>query len=546
MSMYRDSKRRRLLVLQNQASTDVPNPLMQPPKNALAPPESQLSIPRMESGGALSTRLEPFFEACGGVHTLSMAAQRRAKRGATEIYAFRQPFVVIGRCPDCDFVIPDPSVNYRHFYLQLIAGRWFFANLARLSETKAGQGHPASGWFDVDVALKVGSITVTRVATAERGVIRRSAELPCEQMPGLPSFRLERVVQGNSLPEPTSREYVAPVTLIGASRNCDLSLDDETVSRVHASLVSTPDGIWAVDLMGRGGIQVDGRRAAWSPIEDGSILKIGRIAFRVLIDASEDRPIGRVGLRAMSGDLSTAGGDEGFRGGLSEGAVLAMTRQFADMQAQFFEHNRLQMQWMSEMLARVSETQQETARQDLARIEEIARELRELRSQLVDTPAAPPLGKGVCEWPLNQKAGSEVNSPEATVETASRTQFSALVIPDEFSTEPSGIDSRAGFQPRPASESRSQDEVGPDPQCETAPQPARHISKNETEENARPPSLSTQVDPNSSPEKRRNTSPAGVSSNDAHAWLTQRMATLSREHDGLWRRLMNTFTGGTN
>ena len=46
------------------------------------------------------------------------------------------------------------------------------------------------------------------------------------------------------------------LTLIGASRQCDVWLKDESVSRVHASLALTPHGLWIVDLLGRDGVRV--------------------------------------------------------------------------------------------------------------------------------------------------------------------------------------------------------------------------------------------------------------------------------------------------
>jgi selenocysteine lyase/cysteine desulfurase len=47
--------------------------------------------------------------------------------------------------------------------------------------------------------------------------------------------------------------------LIGRSPDCDIQLDDQDVSRFHATLRFTPDGVWLLDMDSRNGILIDGQ-----------------------------------------------------------------------------------------------------------------------------------------------------------------------------------------------------------------------------------------------------------------------------------------------
>lgn len=73
------------------------------------------------------------------------------------------------------------------------------------------------------------------------------------------------------------------LTLVGRDEPSHLTLDHPTVSRIHASLVLTPFGLWIVDLMGRGGISIDGVRVRHTKLIPGSVAQIGPITLEAEI-----------------------------------------------------------------------------------------------------------------------------------------------------------------------------------------------------------------------------------------------------------------------
>jgi len=73
---------------------------------------------------------------------------------------------------------------------------------------------------------------------------------------------------------------------IGRSSGADIQLDDPTVSRRHAVIVSTPEGdLSALDDRSTNGIFVNGVRVDWSPLSDGDALQVGRYTLHVVESA---------------------------------------------------------------------------------------------------------------------------------------------------------------------------------------------------------------------------------------------------------------------
>jgi predicted RNA-binding Zn-ribbon protein involved in translation (DUF1610 family) len=72
-------------------------------------------------------------------------------------------------------------------------------------------------------------------------------------------------------------------TRIGRSLSADLRLDDPTVSRRHALLVSQPDqSVRVLDDRSLNGICVNGRRIDWGVLHDGDELLVGRFRLHFL------------------------------------------------------------------------------------------------------------------------------------------------------------------------------------------------------------------------------------------------------------------------
>ncbi len=69
--------------------------------------------------------------------------------------------------------------------------------------------------------------------------------------------------------------------VLGRGRDCDVTIDDPSVSRRHAELVQEGSEFWVVDLGSTNGIAVDGRRVQRARLEPGDRFMVGEteVAF---------------------------------------------------------------------------------------------------------------------------------------------------------------------------------------------------------------------------------------------------------------------------
>jgi pSer/pThr/pTyr-binding forkhead associated (FHA) protein len=72
------------------------------------------------------------------------------------------------------------------------------------------------------------------------------------------------------------------ITHVGRGLVADLRLDDASVSRRHAILVNRDAGARVLDDRSSNGTFVNGRRILQAELEDGDVLRLGRVVLRYL------------------------------------------------------------------------------------------------------------------------------------------------------------------------------------------------------------------------------------------------------------------------
>ena len=85
-------------------------------------------------------------------------------------------------------------------------------------------------------------------------------------------------------PDGQTLELRAGRHTIGRLADCDLHLDDTTVSREHAAVVRRGETWWVLDLGSTNGTRVNGVAAAEHPLSDGDRIEVGEVdvTFRVV------------------------------------------------------------------------------------------------------------------------------------------------------------------------------------------------------------------------------------------------------------------------
>jgi len=188
------------------------------------------------------------------------------------------PFAIIGRGSNCDLVISEEVVAYRHVYLQVFANRVACLDLMSTNGTQIDPPAP-SQWISSAHKFKVGTHWVQ--LQGDQWVADQSLPSPVDF-----KARDEQRIEYGVLPKAelellntSAKGRLWPinrvVTLIGRDENCRITIPDERISRVHCSLLLLPTGLWVIDLLGKGGIKVNGQPVRCSALPQGSQLQIG-------------------------------------------------------------------------------------------------------------------------------------------------------------------------------------------------------------------------------------------------------------------------------
>jgi Protein of unknown function (DUF3662)/FHA domain len=147
-----------------------------------------------------------------------------------------------------------------------------------------------------DSDLAVGEFGIaTRLVQPPAGT--RPASLEPSDVPSAPAERGDtRVLQAPEppLPPPTPAPKATPVvmldgvsyplardvTTIGRAKDCDIAIDDSSVSRRHAELRVDGDAVWIVDLDSTNGTEVNGRPIERARLEHGDRVVLGQTEAR--------------------------------------------------------------------------------------------------------------------------------------------------------------------------------------------------------------------------------------------------------------------------
>lgn len=200
------------------------------------------------------------------------------------IQAVDGSFALIGRAEGCTCRFDHPSVGRRHAYLQAIYGRIYCIDLGSASGTLWGDTPRSGGWLDPDDLIRIGPYQVRLVDAMGLGA--GAEALPADFNPldryngdagPLPEISLHVRGAGRRAHYTVSR----PITLVGTSAACKLRLGDSSVSSIHCSLLWLPDGLWVVDLAGKGGTSLQGKNVRCAKLAEGDKLRVGKFMLRV-------------------------------------------------------------------------------------------------------------------------------------------------------------------------------------------------------------------------------------------------------------------------
>ncbi len=182
----------------------------------------------------------------------------------------------VGRNPDCDIVVDDSRVSWRHAVIRLDRDTWIFEDAGSTNGTFLGNHR-------VD-RCEISSDCVLRLGHPDDGpVVLCSIIQPDTGNRDAPAARAE----GLSVDRRPTAVHRAPVRVlrIGRSPDNDVVLADLGVSRHHAELRNLGGGRYEIaDLHSHNGTYVNGERISSTTVTERDIIGIGRATFRIVGD----------------------------------------------------------------------------------------------------------------------------------------------------------------------------------------------------------------------------------------------------------------------
>jgi pSer/pThr/pTyr-binding forkhead associated (FHA) protein len=456
------------------------------------------------------------------------------------------PFLLIGRHPKDGLSLPSRQASRRHAYLQAVAGRVIGIDLkSRMGTFWDDQAGPRSwGWLDTGRSIRIGPYRIHRTDCQ-----------PDEPAPLLNPFSprddWDSVLQ--PLPRPMLElpfrvggliptwEMAGLLALAGRTEDCQFFLNNDSISRTHASLVRTPLGTWVVDLGARQGVYVNGSRVRWAWLADGDLVRFGLFTMVLRYDrppegiSREDVPIEAGAFPAESGDdrervdlapeeddvrvltVRPTAGPPGFRKASVPGHTFSSAAPAAvdkgewepafgpgpyamwQQQMQLMETFHHDMAVMVQMFIAMHRELQGSVRAELGRVQHLTRELDRLNTRLGHLPE--PSGAGPAR---------ETMRPEK-----------------EARPVPEAVVSRPEAKPHPRKAERADSATG------------REAGSRDAVSVRAGRSAPIPEDPG-----KTGSGPVPVREGaEMYADLTRRITELQRERRGYWQRILKTING---
>ncbi len=223
-----------------------------------------------------------------GVHRPLRLAVMGPKQREPQYVDVDAPFLIAGRARDCDIPLLDRTVSFRHAYLQVFGDR--VACIDLLSPSGVSWDGPGTGqWLTPEHRVGIGPYWLQLFDDGwSREFTNWSPPLECKsrepesavfgQLPHVDLRLTNRKMQRATWP------INRVLTLVGRDDRCRITCGDERVSRVHCSLLLTPSGLWVIDLLGRGGIQVNGESCRTALLQPGDELSVGHYRMQAVYD----------------------------------------------------------------------------------------------------------------------------------------------------------------------------------------------------------------------------------------------------------------------
>jgi pSer/pThr/pTyr-binding forkhead associated (FHA) protein len=362
---------------------------------------------------------ETFLKACGATGCLGLQVEQEDRDQKVDFWFQQQPFALLGRNQENDIILNDRRISRRHAYLQILGGEVWCLDMNSRTGTHWQDGPRMAGWLAPMQSLQVGGRTVRLLADTFKQPHFSAFDPMAHGCLQQPLITLEFLgPRWNHIRWPMNRM----LAVVGRALCCKVRLHGTNVAPVHASLVSTAQGSWVIDLLSHAGTWVNGQMVRLAQLEDGDELRIGNFVMRVRCHPA-DRFALRPALAAAPSEPARSG--SALRGQITklnlefsgkevtpsapttnpqtlqhvvehtakamlESVVFPMVQQFSAVQDQMFDQFQQAITLMFNLFGGLQKEQMQFLRDELTRVQQLTLEIQALHAELETAVAIRP------------------------------------------------------------------------------------------------------------------------------------------------------------
>ncbi|HEY8550559.1 MAG TPA: NHLP bacteriocin export ABC transporter permease/ATPase subunit [Vicinamibacterales bacterium] len=208
----------------------------------------------------------------------------------------------VGRDRGCGLVLDDRSVSRQHARLEPAADGVRVVDLGSGNGVWVGSERIADRVIPPGGQFRIGS-TVFEVRNGPRevpslapagptGPASRPPDLdpPPASAAAAPPVQLRVVAGGERVPVGTVFTFTGTTAILGRSETCDIVVSEKDVSRRHARLERTAEGVRIVDLDSSGGVWVDDVQVTSRVLQPGTRVRLGHQIVLEVVGAVTPAP----------------------------------------------------------------------------------------------------------------------------------------------------------------------------------------------------------------------------------------------------------------
>jgi hypothetical protein len=221
-----------------------------------------------------------FAEACGAQFPVDLRIERSDGMPLAE-GQLELPMAVIGSDPDGEISLLGDDVKLRHACLQVVGGRVLIAALGSGSKITGLASGTGFAWLTPTVSVGIGNFRfyLRQPVSISPIPLDRGFD-PLQPAPvllnGLPRTVI-RFLNGRAAQSEWTVNRL--MTFVGQGNECKICLNSSEIAEFHAYFLLTAAGLWIIDLLSPGGVQVNGQPVRFARLGPSDEVRIGRFAF---------------------------------------------------------------------------------------------------------------------------------------------------------------------------------------------------------------------------------------------------------------------------